>query len=284
MRSRRVAVARELDDETRRRLGEAPTFSPALRAGADKLISENPHYQRVVDEAITHPGDLEKVAERVRIATKKSHVEALALAYAFWIQASFNASYSDFILAAARKRKRIRSDTTRLHLIVDQFVTYGDDDQSATGSKRGLYSRDVRIILWMQQQGISPDQLRELGDQPGEGLVIWDKRQRKPKNKIKCLTDAKLSLVHSHQLQLDRRARGFQISGQIDLLLSFQAASEDGKHFYLHVPDTDQTRLIIEEFKDRLRAERDRVRVGQARSYNAVTRGEPLTVENEVPS
>lgn len=149
------------------------TSSSALMADAETFLSRNGH------ESTLRPGHqgLQRAGLNVRKASDAQHLEAIACAYACYIQIIASPMHASIMaeLEAASGRKRSKA-THDLHIIVAHFVSYGGDTPGEQLAARKLISRDVRAIQHLKAERVLPSRVQAFGAAPGEGLHAWARR------------------------------------------------------------------------------------------------------------
>jgi hypothetical protein len=152
-------------------------------------------------------GWLQRAGLNIRKASDAQHLEAIALAYATYVQVSAS-PLRDTIMAeletvSGRKRSRTTLD---LHLIVERFVSYGGETAAEQLAARKLISRDVRAIQHLESAKVLPSRVQALAATPGEGLHAWARQRAVAKRASASPTDAiaaaRRAKVEARQLAL----------------------------------------------------------------------------------
>ncbi len=121
---------------------------------------------------------VETEALNVSKASRRQHFEAIAFAYALFIRSVRNPDFRREILPkfAAMKGRKITPQTDPLRIIVETMVTYGIQSNEERRRTRGLYSRDVQAIRYLQATGVTPSEVVRLSAGKGEGLDSWSRK------------------------------------------------------------------------------------------------------------
>ncbi|WP_342110520.1 hypothetical protein [Methylobacterium sp. SI9] len=127
----------------------------------------------------------------IRKASDAQHLEAIALAYATYVQVSASplksAIMAELETLSGRKRSRTTLD---LHLIVERFVSYGGETPAERLAARKLISRDVRAIQHLESAKVLPSRVQALAATPGQGLHAWARQRAVAKRVSAAPTDA----------------------------------------------------------------------------------------------
>jgi hypothetical protein len=148
---------------------------------ADAVIKsyaeEYPQYAHLLED---NPAQwLEAIGTKVKKISVAEHIKTVAFAYALWLQTANDTSFKTSVLSSFfEKRQRDNPRTTPLHLIVESVIEYGDDTPEGKKEARRLYNRDVQAILYLQSQGVLPQDVEERGARKGEGLNAWARRKK----------------------------------------------------------------------------------------------------------
>jgi len=142
-----------------------------VAADAERFLHQ---VQGAGSQPLNSAGWLQRAGLNIRKASDAQHLEAIALAYATYIQIGASplraAIMAELEILSGRKRSRTTHD---LHLIVERFVSYGGETAAEWLAARKLISRDVRAIQHLESAKVLPSRVQALAATPGQGLHAW---------------------------------------------------------------------------------------------------------------
>ena len=246
---------------------EARSFSNKMREGANNFIEKTPHLKAFSRETeATGVVALKKLVLAFSKATQKSHFNAIAFAFAFWVRSANNESYKAIIEQWRSSRQKKDKRTTDLHLIVENCIVYGENSVEERRLKRGLYNRDVRAILYAADNGIAPDQFEDKVQDYGEGLRKWSTPIKHPK---------KLSLGEMI-LRTAKPPKKILFKGFVEVVISVRNGGEKVREFKFELTDSEELQNkienVVESFSDIERRDTIR-RTPPGFSIHAIKRG-----------
>lgn len=176
----------------------------AMIEGAESLIDTEQMLGRFPIN-VTHSEQIEKVNLALRMNSRIDHVRSIALAYAFSEVAKRDGVFKSYIDLLRDKRKRKNSRTTDLHLVIEDFISYGSDTSDEDNlNARKLYNRDVQAVKYLISQGITPDKVEGYSKKSGQGLDAWARALNKATVKEEFGNDA----PEEHQVEDEEDVSG----------------------------------------------------------------------------
>lgn len=173
--------------ESRRTDGETGSRD-AVAADAERFLH---HVRGAGSRSLDGAGWLQRAGLNIRKASDAQHLQAIALAYATYVQVSASPLRGAIMVELESVSGRKRSRTTLdLHLIVERFVSYGGETAAEQLAARKLISRDVRAIPHLEAAKVLPSRVQALAATPGQGLHAWARQRAVAKRVSAAPADA----------------------------------------------------------------------------------------------
>lgn len=152
-----------------------PPNSSVLIQSVEVFLKENPAVDKLFEKYEAGIESVKGVAAHFRKISRKEHHAALAVAYCIWLRSVKGGAYRNFVYEAELSRVKSHKNVSKLRVILENVISYGDDTEAGLRQAQRMYSRDEAAIRFLVHQGIGPDAVKSEADKKGAGLDKWSK-------------------------------------------------------------------------------------------------------------
>ncbi|MCJ2071264.1 hypothetical protein MKK75_21130 [Methylobacterium sp. J-030] len=152
-----------------------PPNSSLLIQSVEDFFEGNPKIRKILDSFNSGKESVEGLAEHFHKISRRDHHVALSVAYCIWLKSGKNDAFRKFAYEAEISRKKIDKRVTKLRVILEKVISYGDDTARGLRQAQKMYSRDEAAIRYLAHQGIGPGEIKSEVNKEKAGLDKWSR-------------------------------------------------------------------------------------------------------------